>query len=100
MPRLTGKQKFIVGAAAGLAVVAAAGAAVASSEDDRPLRGRVFDRATAAALEHTGEGSVTDTEVGDDGAAYGVEVRLEDGSQVEVELDAGFGVVGTEQDDE
>jgi hypothetical protein len=43
---------------------------------------------------------VTETEVGDDGAAYSVEVRLEDGSQVEVNLDEGFNVIGQAADDD
>ena len=59
-----------------------------------------LDKATAAALEHTGGGTVTETEVGDDGAAYGVEVRLDDGSQVEVSLDENFKVIGQEADDD
>ena len=42
---------------------------------------------------------MTETEVGDDGAAYEVEVRLRDGSQVEVQLDDAFHVIGTEDDD-
>ena len=43
---------------------------------------------------------MTDTEVGDDGAAYGVEIRLEDGRQVEVNLDADFAVLSREADDD
>jgi uncharacterized membrane protein YkoI len=42
---------------------------------------------------------VTETEAGDDGAAYGVEVRLDDGRVVEVRLDANFHVLGQEADD-
>jgi hypothetical protein len=34
------------------------------------------------------------------GAAYGVEVRLDDGRQVEVNLDADFNVIGQEADDD
>jgi len=62
--------------------------------------GTALDRATAAALEQTGGGTVTETEVGDDGAAYGVEVRLDDGSQVEVNLDENFNVIGQAADDD
>ena len=58
-----------------------------------PSPGQALDKAIEAALEHTGGGTVTETEVGDDGAAYGVEVRLDDGSQVEVNLDENFNVV-------
>jgi hypothetical protein len=96
------KTKLIV---AGVTTVAAigigTGAGIASGgDDDRPLRGTDYDRATAAAVEHVGEGSVTETEVGDGGAAYEVEIRRPDGSQVEVQLDANFEVMGTEADDD
>jgi uncharacterized membrane protein YkoI len=80
--------------------VVAAGAIAAGGGDDQPLTGSPLERATAAALEHTGGGTVTETEVGDDGAAYEVEVRLADGSQVEVSLDESFAVVGQEADDD
>lgn len=46
------------------------------------------------------EGEVIETETGDDGAAYGVEVRKDDGSVVEVNLDESFEVIGTEADDD
>ena len=42
----------------------------------------------------------TETETGDDGAAYSVEVELADGSQVEVNLDENFDVIGQESDDD
>lgn len=71
-----------------------------ANDSDTPLSGTDLDQAVAAALEHTGEGEVTETEVGDDGAAYGVEIRLSDGSQVEVNLDADFNVIGSEADDD
>jgi len=90
-----------------VAVVLAAGAvtagiAIASGvgDDDRPLAGSSLAKATAAALAHTGGGKVVETEVGDDGAAYGVEVRLSDGRVVEVELDESYHVIGQEADDE
>ena len=99
---MTKKTKLIAGAVAAVAVIGTAtGVGIASGgDDDTPLRGRDYDRASAAALEYVGEGTVTETEVGDDGAAYGVEVRLDDGSQVEVQLDADFNVIGTEGDDD
>jgi hypothetical protein len=87
-----------------LAVVALAtgGFAVAGGvgDDDKPLTGATLERATAAALEHTGGGKVVETEAGDDGAAYGVEIQLADGRQVEVELDENFEVIGQETDDD
>ena len=57
-------------------------------------------RARPTALEFTGGGTVTETEAGDDGAAYGVEVRLDDGRVVEVRLDANVQVLGQEADDD
>ena len=54
----------------GIAVVVAAagtGLAVATGGDDSeaPIEGTALDRASAAALEHTGGGEVSETEVGD-----------------------------------
>ena len=78
-----------------------AGFAIASgSGDDQPLTGSTLDKAKAAALAHTGGGTVVETEAGDDGAAYGVEIVLADGSQVEVNLDGNFDVIGQEADDD
>jgi hypothetical protein len=79
---------------AGIAIAAGAGGGEA------PLRGSDLERATEAALAHTGGGTVTETEAGDDGAAYSVEIRLADGSQVEVDLDESFQVIGDEPDDD
>lgn len=72
---------------------------------DQPLEGSDADRAEAAALAYTDDrygagGRVTEVEAGDDGAAFGVEVLLPDGSQVEVHLDADFTVTGDEVDDD
>jgi C-methyltransferase C-terminal domain len=55
---------------------------------------------TLPRLAATGGGTVTETEAGDDGAAYGVEVRLPDGRQVEVNLDQSFKLVGQEPDED
>ena len=43
---------------------------------------------------------MTGTEVGDEESFYEVEVTLADGSQVDVQLDESFDVVGSESDDE
>ena len=89
-------------ATAGLAVAMAGGiaAAAADGDTDQELTGSTRDRAVAAALAATGGGTVLETEGGDDGAAYGVEVRLADGRQVEVSLDAGFKVIGQVADED
>jgi hypothetical protein len=98
------RTKFIVGATAAV-VVAAGGAGIAvaggaGDDDEAPITGDALDRASAAALEATGEGRVTETEVGDEESYYEVEVTLDDGSQVDVQLDEDFNVVGQEGDDE
>lgn len=84
----------LIGGGASIAIARGAG------DSDRPLTGSRLERATAAALAATGGGTVTETEVGDDGAAYGVEIRLEDGRQVEVNLDENFKVTGQAADDD
>lgn len=95
------KRKWIAGGALALLVVGGTtGFAIATSDDDRPLTGSALDKATAAALAYTGGGTVIETEVGDDGAAYGVEIRLDDGRVVEVALDERFQVQGRERDDD
>lgn len=97
------KRKLaLIAGAVSLAAVIGAGVAVASgaSDRDQQLTGTALDRATSAALEHVGGGTVIETEVGDDGATYGVEVRLEGGGTVEVNLDADFNVIGSEGDDD
>ena len=96
------RTAWITAGVLGLAIAAGAvGLAVANgTDDDAPLTGTDLDRATQAALEHVGGGTVIETEVGDDGAAYGVEIRKDDGSVVEVELDADFKVIGEEADDD
>ena len=78
------KTMFIAGGAVAVAAIAAGtgiGLAGDVGDDDEPLTGATYDRAVAAALAETGGGTVTETEIGDDGAAFSVEVRLEDGSQ-------------------
>jgi hypothetical protein len=96
------RTKLAIAAGAVVAVLAiGTGVGIAASgDDDRPLTGSALQRATAAALAHVGGGTVIETEVGDGGAAYGVEVRREDGNVVEVNLNADFEVIGSEADDD
>jgi hypothetical protein len=96
------RTKWMVGAGMAVAVVVGgAGAVLATNaDDDAQLEGVSRDKAVAAAKAHVGEGEVTDTEVGDDGAAYGVEIRKPDGTQIEVNLDKDYRVTGTEADDD
>jgi len=95
------RTKVLTAAAAALVVAgAAATVSVATGSDDQPLEGSQLERATAAALAHTGEGSVVESEVGDGAASYEVEVRFEDGRVVEVQLDERFEVIGDAIDDD
>ncbi|HUC32007.1 MAG TPA: hypothetical protein VMS14_01315 [Ilumatobacteraceae bacterium] len=98
------RRTKLIGGGAAAAVLIGGGVAIAVAsgmgDDDQPLTGTTRDKAIAAALEATGGGTVTETEVGDDGAAYSVEVQLADGSQVEVNLDEHFNVIGQEADDD
>ena len=88
---------------AALAVGGAAIAGAAGGDDDgdeRAISGTALDRASAAALDHTGGGRVTETEAGDEESYYEVEVTRDDGSQIDVQLDRDFQVVGSEGDDD
>jgi uncharacterized membrane protein YkoI len=82
--------------------VAIAGAAGGDDDDggERAISGTALDRASAAALDHAGGGRVTETETGDEESFYEVEVTRGDGSQVDVQLDRDFQVVGSEGDDD
>ena len=79
----------------GLAVAGATGGDDAN-ENEVAIQGSELDRASQAALEHLGGGTVSDTEVGDEESYYEVEVTRDDGSQVDVQLDRDFQVVGQE----
>ena len=89
---------------AGTAVVVgvSVGAAGALSGDDdareRPIPAADLEQAERAALEEVGGGTVSATEVDDEESAYEVEVTLDDGSQVDVQLDRRFQVVGVERE--
>jgi len=63
-------------------------------EAEQPITGTDLEKASAEALQHTGGGRVTGTEVGDEESYYEVEVTLDNGNQVDVQLDENFNVVG------
>ena len=90
----------VVGVAAIGGGVALAAAGGDDDETQTPITGTELDRASAAALEHTGQGRVTETEKGDEESLYEVEVTLDDGSQVDVHLDRSFNVVDESADHE
>ena len=91
-------RKTIV-ALATLALGAVGFAAANMPDSETPITGPALEQASAAALAHTGGGTVTDTEVGDEESYYEVEVTLPDGSQIDVQLDKSFNVVGSEADE-
>ena len=64
-----------------------------------PLTGTALDRASEAALAETGGGEVVDSEAEEE-SGYEVEVNLDDGRQIEVQLDANFAVVGSAENEE
>lgn len=85
----------------GAAIAGAAGGGEDAAEGpDVAIEGSALDQASAAALDHTGGGTVSGTEVGDEESYYEVEVTRDDGSQVDVQLDRDFNVVGGETDSE
>jgi hypothetical protein len=91
----------VLTSAAALTVAAVGGASAISGDDDaheRPIPESALEQAERAALEETGDGTVTGTEVDDEDSKYEVEVTFGDGTQVDVQLDASFSVVGTESD--
>ncbi len=95
-------KALIAGAGIAAVGVLGTGAAVATgaggddaNETETPIpSGTDLDRASAAALAHTGGGRVSETEVGDEESYYEVEVTLDNGDQVDVQLDKSYNVVG------
>jgi uncharacterized membrane protein YkoI len=98
---ITRKVAVIAALVVGLGAVGGGVALAAGGDDDAtdtPISGSALEQAKAAALAHTGQGKVTETEVGDEESYYEVEVTLDDGSQLDVQLDKSFNVVGSEGD--
>ena len=94
------RTKWLAG---GVVLVAAAGTGVGvatarSGDSDQPLTGPALERASAVALDHTGGGKVTGSEIGDEEGYYEIEVTRRDGTQVDVHLTRSFTVIGSESD--
>jgi hypothetical protein len=100
--RITKKFVIVAGAAAVIAGGAGVAAAAGSSGEgpDVAISGDALQKASDAALAATGGGRVTGSEVGDEESYYEVEVTKDDGSQVDVQLDENFSVVGSKADRE
>jgi len=92
------KTWIIAGAAAAVIVLGGTGIAYAATDgfdtDNDRLSGQDLESASAAALDAVGEGTVSEAERSDDlDHDYTVEVRLDNGDDVDVELDESFEVV-------
>jgi|SRR4051812_30625163 hypothetical protein len=93
--------KLIVASIAAVGVgIGTAGAVTAAggSDSGQPIRPPALGPATKAALAYTGGGRVTGTEIGDEDSYYEVEVTMDDGKALDVQLDANFAVVETMTD--
>ena len=105
MRTISRKAAVVAGAAAllvagGVAVATAAAGAGSDDAGEPALTGADLERASEAALAETGGGRVTATEVENEESGYEVEVTLDDGRQVDVQLDENFAVVDSTPDDE
>jgi uncharacterized membrane protein YkoI len=99
MRRTTRIAIAAVATVAGLATAGVAAVSASTNDDaDTPITGTDLQHASAAALAATGQGKVTGTEIGDEESYYEVEVTLDDGTEVDVQLDADFQVVGSKAD--
>ena len=91
------KKNILLATAAGVVLLlggAGIALAVSDNDNDGPLTGETLDRASNAALAEVGPGTVTSADRNDDGgSAYDLEVRLDDGTTVDVELNDSFDVV-------
>jgi hypothetical protein len=95
--------RIAIAASVSVMALGTAGVVAASTtggDTDTPISGTDLQRASDAALAHTGQGQVTGTEVGDEDSYYEVEVTLDDGTQVDVQLDKDFKVVDSTADTE
>ena len=93
----------IAAAVAMLLALGGAGIAYANGGDsEEQVTGPDAEKAKSAAIAAVGGGTVTEVEREDDGSAGGfeVEVKRDDGSQVEVHLDGDYKVVGQQADED
>ena len=96
------REKLVAGAAT-VAVLALGGGGIAyatGGESRKQTAGPNIENAKNAALDHTGEGRVIGTEVGDEEGYYEIEVTRNDGSQVDVHLDRDLNMLGILSDQE
>jgi len=102
-------RTLVIAAAVVAVLVALGGAGIAyanGGDSEEQATGPEAEKAKSAAIAAVGGGTVTEVERddGDDGygtsGLYEVEVKREDGTQLEVHLDGDYDVVGQEADEE
>jgi uncharacterized membrane protein YkoI len=97
------KKKLVASVAAVILALGAGGAGIAyatGGDSEERVTGPDAGKAKSAALAAVGGGTVTEVERDDGNGAFEVEVRRDDGSQVEVHLDRDLNVVGREADED
>jgi uncharacterized membrane protein YkoI len=98
-------RTLIIAAAVVAMLLALGGAGIAyanGGDSEEQLTGPEAEKAKSAAIAAVGGGTVTEVER-DDGngtGAFEVEVKREDGSQLEVHLDGDYDVVGQQGDED
>ncbi len=85
-----------IAVAAAVPAAAFAGGGIGGNDIDNAITGPDLAQATDAAISHVGSGTVADTEM--ENGSYEVEVLLDDGTEVEVLLDASFNVIGSDHE--
>jgi len=106
---MNGKLKTALIATPVIAALVGGGAAIAGATggggdgndkggDTPAVTGSALDQASAVALQQTGGGRVTGSEVRDEEGYYEIEVTRSDGSQVDVHLDRDFKVLDAKAD--
>jgi uncharacterized membrane protein YkoI len=110
MRGMNGRLKKWIIAGAAVVALGVGGTAIAGSagSDDnggtgddgagKPITGASLDKASRIAVDHVGGGTVTATELQDEEGYYEVEVKRDDGSQVDVHLDSHFNVLNERGD--
>ena len=110
MYAMDGRIKKWVLAGAAVAALGVGGTAIAAgagsdetdgTRDDgagKPITGPALGKASRIAINHVGGGTVTATEFQDEEGYYEIEVKRDDGSQVDVHLDSHFNVLDSSGD--
>ena len=88
----------VAGVTVGLTVAQASNDDDDDNETETAISGDALAKASDAALAYTGEGRVSGSEIDDEESKYEIEVTLDNGDQVDVQLDENFNVVSSEND--